>query len=102
MHKYDVKLTGLYLSVLLLAPFLNNGVMFASSHCDVMIPSLSDKLKNIANGVLIWSMISLSSFCGIPSTQGDLFSVIILMFFDIMSGVTKNALIDLIRQPQIS
>ena len=79
-----------YNSVLLLGPFLNNGVIFASFRSDGMIPSLSDKLKNIASGILVWSTISLSSFGGIPSTPCDLFSFIILVFFDIISGVTNN------------
>ena len=48
LHKTDVKLTSLYFSVLLLDPFLNNGVISASFHSDGTIPSLSDKLKNIA------------------------------------------------------
>ena len=38
--------------VLLLDPSLNNGVTFVSFHSDGTIPSLSDKLINIANGIL--------------------------------------------------
>ena len=79
-----------YYSFLLLGPFLSNGVIFAYFHSDGMIPSLSDKLKNIASGILVWSTISLSSFGGIPSTPCDLFSFIVLVFFGIISGVTNN------------
>ena len=45
LHNTDVKLTGLYFSVLLLDPFLNNGVAFASFHSAGTIPSLSDIFK---------------------------------------------------------
>ena len=63
--------------------------MFASFHYEGTIPS-SDKLNNVASGVLICSTISLSIFGGIPSTPGDLLSFIILIFFAIISGVTNN------------
>ena len=64
--------------------------MFASFHSEGTIPSSSDKLNNFASGVLICSTISLNSFGGIPSTPGDLFSFIFLIFFPIISGVTNN------------
>ena len=43
-------------NVLLLDPFLNNGVTFASFHSAGTIPSLSDILKKIASGVLVSSV----------------------------------------------
>ena len=46
-HNTAVKLTSLLLSILLLDPFLNNGVIFASFNSDATIPSLSDIVKNI-------------------------------------------------------
>ena len=55
--------------------------MFAYSHSEGTIPSSSDKLNNFASGVIICSIISLSSFGGIPSTPGDLLSFIFLIFF---------------------
>ena len=90
LHNTDVKLTGVYFSALLLDPFLNNGVTFASFHSAGTIPSLSDILKKIASGVLISFTISLSNLGVIPSTPGDLFVFIILIFLDIISGVTNN------------
>ena len=60
--------------------FLDNGVIFASFHSDGTIASLSDTLKNIAIGILIWSTISLSSLGGVPSSPGDMFSFIMLSF----------------------
>ena len=65
----DVKLNGLSLSDLFLYPFLNSGVMFASFHSEVIIPS--SELNTFGSCVIICSTISLSSFGGIPSTQGD-------------------------------
>ena len=79
-HTTDVKLTGLKFFALLLDPFLNSGVMFASVHSEGTIPFSSDKLNTFASGILICSKISLSSFGGIPSTPGDLLSFIFLIF----------------------
>ena len=39
LHNTDVKLTGLYFSVLILDPFLNNGVTFAYFHSEGTILS---------------------------------------------------------------
>ena len=78
LHTTDVKLTGLSFSGLFLDPFLNSGVMFASFHSKGTIPSSSDKLNNFASVVLICSTISLSSFGGIPSSPGDLLSLILI------------------------
>ena len=74
--------------------------MFISFHSEGTIPSSSDKLNTFASGVLICSIISLSSFGGIPSTQGDLLSFF-LIFFALISGVKITALNDLIYRPQI-
>ena len=54
--------------------------MFASFHSDGTIPSSSAKVKNVASGVLICSIISLSSFGGILSTPGDLLYFSLLSF----------------------
>ena len=53
LHNTDVKLTGLTFSVLVVDPFLNNGVTFASFHSAGTIPSLSDRLTKLASGLLI-------------------------------------------------
>ena len=64
--------------------------MFSSFYSEGSIPSSSDKLSKIASGVLICSTISLSCFGGIPSTPGDLLSLIFFIFLAIISGVTNN------------
>ena len=51
---------------------------------------LFNRLNKLASGILISFTISLGKFGGIPSTPGDLFSYIIFIFLDIVSGVTKN------------
>ena len=63
--------------------------MFGTFHSEGTIPSSCDKLNTFANGVLICSTISLSSFGGIPSTPGDRLSLVFLIVFAIISGV-KN------------
>ena len=40
LHTTDVKLTGLYFSDLILNPFLNSGVTFASFHLKELFPRL--------------------------------------------------------------
>ena len=76
----DVNLTSLYFSYLFFEPFLNNGMMFASFHSKGTTPSLNDQLNTLASGILICSTISISSFGGIPSTPGDLLSLIAFIF----------------------
>ena len=49
----DVKLTGLLFSELLLDPFLNNGMIFASLHSNGTTHSSIDKLNTVASGMLI-------------------------------------------------
>ena len=60
--------------------------MFASFHSEGTIPSSSDKLKKIASGILICSIIYLRSVGGIPSIPGDLLSFIFLILLVIISG----------------
>ena len=67
LHRTDVKLIGRCLSYLLIDPFLNNGVIFASFHSDGTIPSITDNSRRFV-------------------------FFIILMFFDFISGVTNNTL----------
>ena len=64
--------------------------MFASFHSEGTICSTSDKLNNLASGVLNCSKINLSSFGGIPSTPGDLLYFIFLILFVVILGVTHN------------
>ena len=75
--------------------------MFASFHFEGTIPSSSDKLNNFASGVLICSTISCSSFGGIPSTPGDLLSLIFLLFLLSFQGIQITALNVLMYCPQI-
>ena len=50
--------------------------MFASFHSNGTIPYSNDKLNTVASGMLICSTISNSNLGGIPSTPGDLLSVL--------------------------
>ena len=59
----DVKLIYLFLE-----PFLNKGMMFASFYLKGIITSFNNKLNTLVNGILICSIVSISSFEGIPST----------------------------------
>ena len=59
-------------------------------HSKETTPSFNDKLNPLANGLLICSTVSLSSFGGIPSTLGDLLSSIAFIFVATISGVTIN------------
>ena len=66
-------------------------MMFASFHSKVRTPYFNDKLNTLASGILICSTVSISSFGGIPSTHGDLFSVIACIFLATISGVTISS-----------
>ena len=79
-------------SDLFLKPFLNNGMIFVSFHSKGITPSFNDKLNTLASGILICSTDSISSFGGIPFTQGDLLSFIVFIFLVTISGVTINCL----------
>ena len=76
------------LSDLLLDPFLNNGMMFASFHSNGTTTSSIDKLNTVASGMLVYSTISSSHLGGIPSTPCDLLSFISLIFLATIFGVT--------------
>ena len=60
--------------------FLNNGMMIASFHSKGATPYFNDKLNTVANGILVCSAVSISSFGGIPSTPGDLSFFIAFIF----------------------
>ena len=64
--------------------------MFASFNSKGTIPSYSDMLNTCASGVLICSTIYFSILGDIPSTPGDLFSVMLLILLATTSGVTPN------------
>ena len=64
--------------------------MFASFNSKGTIPSYSDMLNTCASGVLICSTIYFSILGDIPSTPGDLFSVMLLILLATTSGVTTN------------
>ena len=67
-------------------------MMFASFHSKGTTPSFNDKLNTLASGILTCFTVSISSFGGIPSTHGDLFSFIAFIFLAAISGVTINVL----------
>ena len=62
--------------------------MFASFHSNGTMPSCSVMLNTCASGILICSTVSFSILGDIPSTPGDLFSMLILLATT--SGVTTN------------
>ena len=64
--------------------------MFTSFHFKGTIPSCRDMLNSCASGVLICSTVSFSILDYIPSTPGDLFSFILLIWVATTSGVTTN------------
>ena len=51
----DVMLTGRQFSKLLLEPFLNNDMMFASFHSKGTAPSFNDQLNTLASGIFIFT-----------------------------------------------
>ena len=63
-----------------LEPFLNNGMTNASFYSKATTPCFNDKFNTLASVVLICSTISISSSGGIPSTPGDLLSLIAFMY----------------------
>ena len=65
--------------------------MFASFHSKGTVPSCSDRLNTCASGVLICYTVSFSILGDIPSSPGDLFSFILLIFLATSSGVTITA-----------
>ena len=75
-------------SLTFLEPYLNNGIMFASFYSNGTIPSSNDKVNTVASAMLICSTISSSNLGRIPSTPGDLFSFISLIFIATIVGVT--------------
>ena len=98
LHTTDVKLTGLQFCGFFLDPFVNSGVIVAYFHSEGSITSSGDKSNNFASGVLIFSTISLISFGGIPSTLGDLLSLIFLfslLSFQELQITALNVLISL-------
>ena len=66
--------------------------MFSSFHSKRTIPSCSDMVNTCSSGVLICSTVSFSILGDIPSTPGNLFSFILLIFILLAttSGVTTN------------
>ena len=54
--------------------------MFASFHSKGTTTTFTDKLNTLASGILICSSVSISSFGGIPSTPGDLLSLVAFIF----------------------
>ena len=64
--------------------------MFASFHSNGTMPSCSVMLNTCACGILICSIVSFSILGDIPSTPGDLFSIILLILLATTSGVTTN------------
>ena len=62
--------------------------MFASFHSNGTTTSSNDKVNTVASGMLICSTIYSSNFGWIPSTPGDLLSIMSLIFLAIIFSVT--------------
>ena len=62
-------------------------MMFASFHSKGTTPSFNDKLDTLASGVLICYTVSINSFGRIPSTPGDVVSLIVFIFLATISGM---------------
>ena len=75
-------------------------MMFASFHSKETTRSVNDKLNTLASGTLICSIVSISSYGGIPSTPGDLSFIAFIILVPIL-GVQLTALTSPIYPPEI-